>query len=104
MVDSFEMAKGQLKTETEGEKKIDAAYQVRYQAFIQVPQEDLGCVWWSFSRACCAHSVLSHKKWTCTDQKNGILKESSSLITLIYALQLVSTLCRRCVELWRGNV
>ena len=28
VIDSFEMAKGQLKPESEGEKKIDAAYQV----------------------------------------------------------------------------
>jgi hypothetical protein len=27
-VDSFEMAKGQLKPESEGEKKIDGSYQV----------------------------------------------------------------------------
>lgn len=29
VVDSFEMAKGSLKIETEGEEKLDAAYQVR---------------------------------------------------------------------------
>ena len=29
VVDSFEMAKGQLKPESEGEKKIDGSYQVR---------------------------------------------------------------------------
>lgn len=28
VVDSFEMAKGQLKPETEGEKRIDGSYQV----------------------------------------------------------------------------
>ena len=28
VIDSFEMAKGQLKPESEGEKKLDSAYQV----------------------------------------------------------------------------
>ena len=36
-MDSFEMAKGQLKPESEGEKKIDGSYQVRCADSLQRP-------------------------------------------------------------------
>ena len=41
-MDSFEMAKGQLKPESEGEKKIDGSYQVRRQPTETVTHAEIG--------------------------------------------------------------
>ena len=45
VVDSFEMAKGSLKPESEGEKKIDGAYQVSLCALCARMQAHLLYVW-----------------------------------------------------------
>lgn len=63
VVDSFEMAKGSLKPESEGEKKIDGAYQVSLCALCARMQAHLLYVSVGICRICCLMLAVLYGAW-----------------------------------------
>ena len=59
VIDSFEMAKGQLKPESEGEKRIDGSYQARRRCTTDMQQTPLGiaCLYYGLCLRCCMGKV-----------------------------------------------
>ena len=61
-MDSFEMAKGQLEPESEGEKKIDGSYQVRCADNLQRLLRCNRAAPMTLGRQCCAGYVPAHSR------------------------------------------